>query len=211
MLQPTRLHRRIEICGGIAAGKTTLCRKIAPFLKRVEFEDFQKNPFWRLFYQDADLHAFETEITFLLQHYSQIKTFGDMSSSVAVDYSFLQDKAYARVNLSGRRLEAFEAVYRYIMEEILPPVLIVHVQCSPGEELKRIQGRARTEEKSIGIAYLDALNRAIALAVDEIRMSIQVVEIDSAALDFAHNPEAERRVVSDVLAAGRVLPARNGR
>ena len=101
----------------------------------------------------------------------------------------------------GRRSEAFEAIYRYVTDELPPPALIVHLRCPPGEELKRIKNRAREEEKAIELPYLDALNRAIARAVDEVRASVRVLEIDSAALDFAHNRRTQSQVVSDILAA----------
>jgi deoxyadenosine/deoxycytidine kinase len=115
--------------------------------------------------------------------------------------SLLQDGAYARVNLNGGRLAAFDAVYTYVTGELPPPVLIIHLQCPPEEELRRIQSRARSEEKPIELAYLDTLNKAIAHAVDEIRAHIPVLKIDSAVLDFAKDPEIQRRVVSDILLA----------
>jgi deoxyguanosine kinase len=192
---------RIEICGGVASGKTTLCHLLGKKRVHSEFERFSENPFWALFYQDPALHAFETEVTFLLQHYSQIKTSIFSPPTVAFDYSLLQDLAYARVNLDGRRLEAFEAIYRCVTDELPPPALIVHIQCSPAEELIRINNRAREEEKAIQLSYLETLNRAIAYAVNEVRASVRVLEIDSAALDFASDPQTQSQVVSDILAA----------
>jgi deoxyadenosine/deoxycytidine kinase len=192
--------RRVEICGGIAAGKTTLCALLAHAGLSSYFECFKKNPFWALFYQNPDLHAFETEVTFLLQHYSQIKTSIAAPLIIAFDYSLLQDEAYAHVNLNGRRLKAFEAVYRYVVEELPPPALIVHLQCPAEEELRRVRSRARREETSIQLAYLDALNRAIAHAVGEVRARIPILQIDSAVLDFANDLETRKRVVADILA-----------
>jgi deoxyguanosine kinase len=194
-------HRRIEICGGIASGKTTLCNLLASKGVYSEFERFTENPFWKLFYQDPNVHAFETEVTFLLQHYSQIKMSIPALSTVAFDYSLLQDEAYARVTLDSGRLKAFEAVYQHVMKELPHPVLVIHLKCPPEEELRRIQSRARTEENTIQLAYLDTLNKTIAHAVDEIRVRLRILEIDSAALDFAHDPKTQGCVVSDVLAA----------
>jgi deoxyadenosine/deoxycytidine kinase len=194
-------HARIEICGGVASGKTTLCHLLAGYGLHSEFERFSDNPFWALFYQDPNLHAFETEVTFLLQHYSQIKTSISIPSTVAFDYSLLQDEAYARVNLDGGRLKAFEAVYQYVIKELPPPLLVIYLQCRPREQLRRIQDRMRNEEKTIQIDYLDALNRAIAHVIGEIRGCIRILEIDSVTLDFANNPEIQARVASDILVA----------
>jgi deoxyadenosine/deoxycytidine kinase len=140
-------------------------------------------------------------VTFLLQHYSQIKTSISAQSTVVFDYSLLQDEVYVRVNLNGRRLEAFEAVYQYVIDELPPPVLIVHLQCSAEEELKRIQNRAREEEKAIELSYLDVLNRAIAHAVGAVRERIPILEIDSTLLDFANNADTQARIASDIVSA----------
>jgi deoxyadenosine/deoxycytidine kinase len=79
--------------------------------------------------------------------------------------------------------------------------LVIHLQCPPEEELRRIRDRARSEEKTIEIAYLGALNRAVAGAIEEVRARMRIREINSAVLDFAHNPDTERQVISDILAA----------
>jgi deoxyadenosine/deoxycytidine kinase len=194
-------HLRIEISGGIASGKTTLCHLLSNNGFAAKFEKFSDNPFWSLFYQDPATHAFETEITFLLQHYSQIKTSIATSSTVVFDYSLFQDKAYARINLSGQRLEAFRAVYRCVIDELPSPALIVHLICTPEEELRRIQNRARSEEKSIDISYLNALNTAIENVVGEARTRIPILEIDSVALDFTHKPRIQTQIVCEILKA----------
>ena len=136
--------KRVEICGGIASGKTTLANI---FLKRGYIgvlEDFKKNPFWSSFYQNPKEHAFETEITFLLQHYYDIKTVGkDGSQIVICDFSLVLDRAYADVNLQGARLRAFDAVYEVVSNELPGPALIANLECSGREELCRIRRRAR--------------------------------------------------------------------
>lgn len=192
-------HNRIEICGGVASGKTTLCHLLSQAEIGVEFERFTENPFWSLFYQNPKRHAFETEVTFLLQHYSQIKSSTAASKTIAFDYSLLQDNAYARVNLNGRRLKAFQSVYRYVIYELPVPALIIHLRCPPQIELERIRKRARDEEKFIQIAYLDALNRSIAEAVDEVRKRIPLLEIDSDVTDFASDLETRKQVVSEII------------
>ncbi len=41
---------RIEICGGIAAGKTTFAMLMHNNKIDTVFEDFRMNPFWQAFY-----------------------------------------------------------------------------------------------------------------------------------------------------------------
>ena len=58
------LGLRIEICGGIASGKTTLGGALDGKETLCCFEKFEANPFWSAFYNDPAENAFEAEITF---------------------------------------------------------------------------------------------------------------------------------------------------
>jgi deoxyguanosine kinase len=189
---------RVEICGGIASGKTTLCNLLGKSQLTCVLENFMDNPFWPLFYKDPERHAFETDITFLLQHYSQVK---ELTKNAICDFSLIQDLAYARVNLRGGRLAAFRAVYEQVVEEVTRPSLVVHLECSAQTELQRILHRQRREEKKLQLSYLASLNEAISFAALEMRKSIPILEIDSGSVDFANNQKAQTRVTSDILAA----------
>jgi deoxyguanosine kinase len=201
---PTTSPRtRIEICGGVASGKTTLCNVLMETGLTSVFENFSSNPFWSLFYQDPHTYAFETEVTFLLQHYSLIKTVSLSTSPFACDFSLLQDQAYADMNLSGGHLAAFQAVYAQAVEEIRSAALIVHLQCRAEEELWRIRRRARTEEQTVQLSYLDDLNKAISRVVEDARRHIPVIQIDSSTIDFANNPDEKKIISARILDAVR--------
>ncbi|MQA65490.1 MAG: AAA family ATPase [Alphaproteobacteria bacterium] len=149
---------RIEICGGIASGKTTLARCLDDAGFAAYFENFQSNPFWKLFYENPGRYAFETEITFFLQHYSQFRDAQDANADhVVCDSSLLQDVAYANVNLAGPCLAAFTAVANAAQGLLGPPALVVHLTCSAEEELRRIRARARDEERGIQTSYLGTI------------------------------------------------------
>lgn len=195
---------RIEICGGIASGKTTLCSLVSKGGYGA-FESFKENPFWSAFYREPKFHAFETEITFLLQHYSQVKTAARHSKFIACDFSFFQDSAYAELNLNAKTLDAFKAVHRQVMEELLLPSIVIHLVCGFGEELARIRRRARAEERTIEVTYLEALNNAIANSIKEIGNSVPVVTIDSEKYDFASDAACQEHVL---LLIREALPAR---
>lgn len=193
--------RRIEICGGVASGKTTLCRLLENGGLRATYENFKQNPFWSLFYTNPKIYAFETEVTFLLQHYCEIKTASVDAGNMACDFALLQDRAYAEINLAAGRLDAFLAVYKQVLDELPAPSLIVHLVCSAEEELARIRRRARREESAVETGYLDSLNRSIARYVEATRQTVQVLEIDSQKNDFASDQATCKRVTEMVLGA----------
>lgn len=189
--------KRIEICGGIASGKTTL----AALLKRINIEpileNFESNPFWRSFYANPQKYAFETEITFLLQHYHQIKT-NFTKDKIVCDFSLILDLAYAKVTLTQSQQQAFFSVYNEIRREIPLPSLLIYLQCSSGTELQRIRNRGRTTETSINLDFLEKLNKSLAQCIRELSNDLPVVKIDSEKLDFAHDESVKQSLVNTI-------------
>lgn len=159
------------------------------------FESFHDNPFWSSFYESPHEYAFETEVTFLLQHYSEIKAHAHQPKLLVCDFSLVLDRAYADVNLSGGRLAAFDAVYEQVVRELAVPLLLVHLRCGPNEELARIRSRARIEEAALQLDYLNALNVAVERRVKDMGHEVSVLEIDSEINDFAQDSKTIARVV----------------
>lgn len=187
----------IEICGGIAAGKTSLCKTIGGHRFVSFFEDFKKNPFWKNFYSDPVKFSFETELTFLLQHYSQIKA-SAVAKSV-YDFSLIQDIAYADINLSGNRHELFLSIERELRSEIGFPTILIYVYCPEVTQLQRIQARNRRPEQSITDDYLRELNIALEKRILQLEGVCHVVRIDSSKVDFrASIPSDIKSVICNI-------------
>lgn len=182
--EPTGLRLFVEICGGIASGKTTLAELLTNAGIVALYEDFQANPFWEAFYADPSGNAFETEVSFLLQHYHQVKTARD-SIPFACDFSFFLDAAYAHVTLEDRKRAAFDAVYREIRRELPVADLTIHLACDAAIELERIQRRGRQAEQGVSIDYLDAIDRSLQQVLREEGRTETILVIDSGTLNFA--------------------------
>lgn len=195
--------KRIEICGGIASGKTTFASLLSQIGFDPIYENFQSNPFWQAFYTEQTKYNFETEICFMLQHYHQIKKLKPENKKVVCDYSFLLDRAYAEIGLSGSQRDTFSAVYVEIEKELPLPALIIHLQCAAETELERIRTRGRTVEECIDQKFLDSLNKAVEREVKKISHQIKVVIIDSRQKDFANNETVRKemlQLIADTLA-----------
>jgi deoxyadenosine/deoxycytidine kinase len=175
--------KRVEICGNIASGKTTLCKNLTLKGFTPIFENFQKNPFIKKFYEDPGEFSFETEITFLLQHYHAIKL--QLSSHLVVcDFSLFQDIAYADVNLEGNRHKLFLEMAVELQNEILFPSKLIHIRCPEDILIERIKKRNREIEKGLTIEYLIEVNKAISFRVAKIKHKIQIISLDSDKTDF---------------------------
>ncbi|SEA18418.1 deoxynucleoside kinase [Nitrosospira multiformis] len=190
---------RIEICGSIASGKTTLANLLGSREIQIFLENFSSNPFWEAFYIDPVNTAFETEITFLLQHYHQIKIGSSLQQNFACDFSLALDCAYANVTLSGSRLDTFHKVYKEASSHLVPPALLIFLQCSPEIQLQRIASRGREIEKGITVNYLASLNDSLTSVISTLSETQKVLLIDSASNDFAHNEGTRALIVEQVL------------
>jgi deoxyadenosine/deoxycytidine kinase len=173
---------RIEICGNIASGKTTLSKCFhACGLFSIE-EQFLENPFIKDFYKDPCLFSFETEISFLLQHYHAIKT--SASDNIICDYSFTLDKAYADVTLSADRRHIYMQIADELEREIGFPTKIIYLQCPELVLMSRIRKRCRDFESSINLTYLESLTHAINNRINMISNVVDVITINSHAINF---------------------------
>lgn len=187
--------KRIEICGNIASGKTTLCHGLINKGCHPIFEDFQRNPFFNKFYEDPHAFSFETEITFSLQHYHSIKIM-PTNALIACDYSLLLDLAYADVNLAGDRHRIFCEIVTELQIEIGYPSRIIYLVCPEDVLLRRIIARSRDAETSITVDYLRALSKAISQRIRGILNHISVITIDSNAINFTSGIEAIQELES---------------
>src|SRR5262249_43625732 len=149
---------RIEICGGIASGKTTLARLLSQDTEcDLVLEDFRANPFWRRFYERPDLFRHEKDVCFLAQHSGEIKP--ATAWLTICDYALTQDLAYAGMSGDPAHRQAMEALHRHLSSALPKPTLIVHLQCREEILLSRIRARGRPEETPIDRDYLTRLNR----------------------------------------------------
>jgi deoxyadenosine/deoxycytidine kinase len=185
---------RIEVCGGIASGKTTFANLMELKDFNPVLENFQINPFLADWYQNPAKYVFETEISFILQHYHQIKKEHIESKINICDFSFLIDLAYAEIGLQGSKLDAFRIIHGEIKRDLPPPSLLIHLDCDPKTELKRIRARARDIEKSITLEFLDTLNKAVERQVKDAQEKIKTITINSAIKNFADDDKTKEEI-----------------
>lgn len=184
---------RIEICGGIATGKTTLTKQLSHMGFAGVFEDFSSIVFLSDFYETPELYTYETEIAFLLQHTYQIKKRSFAGKVIVCDYSIEQDFAYAMNNLHKQELESFKQVYNISRSKMEDTTLIICLQAKPWTLKERIKERGRANEQGISIDYL----ASTCAQVEERMKSITtpVVFLDTDKLNFLDREVVEKTVL----------------
>lgn len=187
---------RIEICGGISAGKTTLAKALDILGYSCVYEDFSSIASLDDFYTDPEAYNFETELFFLLQHMYQVKKMWQTSSCIVCDYSFEQDYAYAKHNMIGRAWKVFESVFYEIITQIQEADLIINLRCDSEILKERITARGRIYEKSVSVDYLKNTIDQVDNRLNEI--STHVVYLDSDLYDF-RDIEVVKKVVLPII------------
>lgn len=145
----------ISFEGCVGAGKTSLTNYFSyEFGVERLLEEHEKNPFLKEFYEGFDV-TFETEITFLLIHNSQLRKAVDYTRNnyMFSDFSIEKDLVYARMNLDSELLKTFENVYNYVIEQNSVPEVVFYLDISPKVLRRRIFQRGRLYEIKTNPSY----------------------------------------------------------
>lgn len=155
-MEEQQVNRRIEICGGIASGKTSLAQQLEKEGYTAIYERYEDNPFLTKFYLDKEVdNTFETEMVFVLLHSNWIKMKQNIETLVC-DYSLFQDYCYGVNNLTGKDMEVFQSLYDHVLKQINPVDLTIYLKCDVECLLERIRLRDRKMEQTISRKYLQS-------------------------------------------------------
>jgi deoxyadenosine/deoxycytidine kinase len=150
----------ISVEGPIGVGKTTLVNHLSTQLnveKRLEHS--QKNPYIDKFYSGENVKL-ETELTFLLLHYSLLKSLISNKGVILTDFSIEKDLVFARMNLTQAEFGVFKHVYDHVVESVGLPDLVIFLDLPFEILIERIKHRGRPYEVNADPTYFrDYSNR----------------------------------------------------
>ncbi len=151
----------ISFEGCVGAGKTSLTNYFSHELKAGKIiEEYEANPFLKKFYEGNSNINLETEITFLMIHYSQLKNaIKDCRYNfIIADFSIEKDLVYAKLNLNKEDLRIFEDIYDYVIEQVGIPYIVFYVDLSLKILKRRIFQRGRSYEINADPEYFKQYN-----------------------------------------------------
>ena len=184
--------RYIAVEGPIAAGKTTLARRLANHLGgTLLLEDFEANPFLPRFYRDMSRWAFATQMFFLFQRVGQaadLKQRDLFERAAVADFLIDKDPLFARLTLSDEEYELYQQVYRHLAPQTAKPDLVIYLQAPADVLAERVRRRGLDMERSLGIGYLERLATLYAEYFHGYDGS-PVLIVNSENLNFADNDE----------------------
>jgi deoxyguanosine kinase len=157
------LPRYIAVEGPIRVGKSTLARILAERLNAQRVMEPEENPFLRSFYDGEPGAAFQTQFSFLIRRFEQLRALdlGARSQRIIVaDYIFEKDKLFACLNLSDQELDTYNRFYNHFREQLPTPDLVIYLQATPEVLKKRLKKKNASSEKAINEDYLDEVVKA---------------------------------------------------
>ncbi len=149
--------------GCIGAGKTSLVNYFSHELGCGKIlEDYASNPFLAEFYKGSTVQ-FETELSFLLIHFFQLKNAFTESSHnlLLLDFSIEKDMVYAKLNLPPEELRLFMAVYDHVVSNVGLPDVVIYLDLSLKILRRRIFQRGRPYELAADPEYFKEFNDRI--------------------------------------------------
>ena len=155
--------RYIAVEGPIRVGKSTLSRYLAEQLNGQLVHEPEDNPFLGAFYEGESGAAFQTQFSFLIQRYEQLRQLEVGATSrkiVVVDYIFEKDKLFANLNLSDAELNVYDRYYKMFRSQLPTPELVIYLQASMDVLKKRLKKRNAAAEKGVSDDYLEEVVKA---------------------------------------------------
>ena len=157
------LPRYIAIEGPIRVGKSTLAQIIAKQMNAQRVIEPEGNQFLRSFYEGDPGAAFQTQFSFLISRFEQLKALeaGPRSQKrIVADYIFEKDKLFACINLSDAELEIYNRYYNHFRENLPSPDLVIYLQASPEVLKKRLQKKNAPGEGGVSEDYIEEVAKA---------------------------------------------------
>jgi deoxyguanosine kinase len=197
--EENRLGRIIAVEGCIGVGKTTWAKALSKTRgAHLVLEEFEKNPFLSAFYENPVGNALETELSFLLIHYHQLKNMQNRCGiELVTDFTLFKDTIFAALNLNATDVQIFNQLYDNLDRRLRPMDAVIYLCGSDDLVVQRIQERNRKIEMKIDMHYFIKLNHAYNnFFTQHHRGTLYIVDADL--WDCVKEPELAAKISQDI-------------
>lgn len=195
--------RMIVIDGVVGCGKSTLSNILVNEWGYELFpEPVINNPILEKFYYDKKRYSFPLQIFFFNKRFDLIQQASKhnkpiMDRSVYGDYIFAKN-LFKEGNMSQEEFDIYENLFQNMIAFCHPPKLLVYLEISTDEAMKRIQLRGRDFEQKVERDYWDQLNVLYREYFNHEYKFSNIVKINVDGIDFEHNEKDKKIVLEQI-------------
>jgi deoxyguanosine kinase len=193
---------RIELVGGLGVGKSTLCNALEDVGFNCIYENLSTNPFLADCFADPDNFRFPSQMWFVLSKYQEILKHEQADKVNVLDQSVLNVCAYTNMLFGDKdpyAMQILNQCFHYIEQKTGVPDLLINLQCSPQEQLRRIRGRNRDHERNVTLEYVTELQREINTLLSYAKANgYRILNIDTEEVFLPGNLSYSRRLAHEI-------------
>lgn len=205
-------YNYLVIEGNIGAGKTSLSTRLAEDTgRKLILEQFSDNPFLAKFYEEPDRYAFQLELSFLSERYTQIKTeLGQpdlFTQGIISDYFLAKSFIFSKHNLKDDEMVLFEKLFSIINVHAPQPDLYVYLHLPVEKLMENIRLRGRDYEKHIRPEYLKEVQDGY-FGFFKSQTNMKIAVIDTSNIDFV-NITSDYQLIKKIIFESKFKPGMN--
>lgn len=188
----------IVVDGVVGVGKSTLMNILAERGLTAFEEPVVDNPILEKFYYDRARYAFPLQVFFLNKRFKHIKEAAAEGNCV-LDRSIYGDVIFAKMlcdkgEMTKEEFDLYKELLENMLEHIKAPKLMVYLEVSVDEAMRRIKKRGRDYEQVVERAYWEELNHEYKTYFDAYDIS-PIIRINVDGLDFENVEEDRNKIL----------------
>lgn len=199
----------ICIEGPIGVGKTTLANILnSHFNSFLLREIVEENPFLSKFYENIKEYALQTEAFFFFNRVKQLDDIEKIlkkGTTVVSDYNIIKNLIFAGLTLNKKQFHKYKQVYDVFVNGLPQPDIIIYLNSSTDELMKKIALRDRNFERKMDRNYINNLREEYEYYFNERSLKHYfgektplIVTVDTTNLDFLNSKEDKEWIISQV-------------
>lgn len=186
------MKNSICIEGVVGAGKTTIGEILAKELDIHFFQEpYFENPFLDKFYRDKERYSFLSQMYFLNKRIDIIEISSQLKDISITDRSIFGDYIFAKMHLknsymSKDEFKLYEEYWNKFVKTRKKPILIIYLEISTENAIKRIVERGRSYELDVDKIYWENLNKEYSNFFNNLN-DMEIIKINIDNLDIRDN------------------------